>query len=325
LPFLLLLPCAAAAQDAVGPGDSIITLVVENDSLAGGSDQDYSSGVRLNYTGVKLRPHVLQKISTILPIIEINDKSSAYYSLGQSIYTPKDISNYSVDESDRPWGAFLYGAAGIATFTDDHIDEMELTLGIVGPAALGKPAQTFIHKHITNSPPPHGWSHQLKNEPGLIMAWQRTWPYAARGEIAGKPWAFRPYAGATLGNVWTYADAGFILQLSSFNAQWQDTPIRVQPAMPGTGIYDRADNNWGWSIFAGLEGRAIARDIFLDGNTLATSHSVNKNTFVGDATIGASITRNAIRISYAAVRRTKSFEGQAHPDTFGAMSIGLRF
>jgi len=35
-------------------------------------------------------------------------------------------------------------------------------------------------------------------------------------------------------------------------------------------------------LFAFVDGRAVGRDIFLDGNTFTDSHSVTRKTFVGD-------------------------------------------
>ena len=213
----------------------------------------------------------------------------------------------------------------MATLTDNHTDEVEATLGVVGPAALGRQAQSFIHKYLTDSPKPEGWSHQLKNEPGIMLAWQRGWPMFMSGHIESNFWSIKPYFGATVGNIRTYGDAGFTLSLSPYDSKWQDTPVRVRPAMPGTGIYEIPRNKWSWDIFSGIEGRAVAHDIFLDGNTFANSYSVQKNNFVADATAGVAFTYNNTRISYTLVYRTKEFKLQDDPEVFGALSLGVRF
>jgi lipid A 3-O-deacylase len=308
------------------PQKNIFSLVVENDSIGGGTDENYTSGVRLNYTKVGAEfPDIAHKIDRIIPTFEINKTSSIYYSLGQSIFAPKDITQATLNPDDRPWAAFLYGSLGMATLTDNHTDEVEATLGVVGPAALGEQAQKFVHKHITDSPTPEGWSHQLKNEPGLMLAWQRSWPGMMNGRIANNYWSLKPYLGATIGNIRTYSDVGFSIRLSPYESQWQDMPVRVRPAMPGTGIFEIPRNKWSWALFSGLEARAVARDIFLDGNTFANSHSVEKKNVVADATVGAAMTYNNTRISYTLVYRTKEFELQEDPQIFGALSLGIRF
>ena len=308
------------------PQKKIITLVVENDSLGGGTDKNYTSGVRINYTNIGAKfPDIAYKIDRLVPTFEINKTSSIYYSLGQSIYTPRDITLATSNPDDRPWAAFLYGSLGMVTLTDNHTDEVEATLGIVGPAAMGEWAQKSIHKHLTDSPDPEGWSHQLKNEPGFMLAWQRGWPMFMNGHIGDNFWALKPYLGVTVGNVKTCSDAGFTLSLSPSESKWQDAPIRVRPAMPGTGIYEIPQNKWSWALFSGLEARAVAHDIFLDGNTFANSHSIEKNIFVADANAGAALTYNNTRISYTVVYRTKEFDSQDSPEIFGALSVGVRF
>lgn len=306
--------------------NKIFTLVMENDMFGGGTDRNYTSGIRLNYTEVGAKfPAIAHKLDKLIPTFRINRTSSIMYSFGQNLYTPRDITQAVADPNDRPWAAFLYGSIGMVTLTDNHTDEIEATLGVVGPLALGEQAQKLIHKNISNSPIPRGWDNQLKNEPGVMLGWQRGWPMKLKGHIGKKFWSVKPYVGTTLGNVKTYANAGFTLRLSPADSIWQDSPIRVRPAMPGTGIYEIPPHNWSWSFFTGLETRAVARDIFLDGNTFANSPSVDKKTLVTDATAGVSTTYKNTRISYTLVYRTKEFALQDRPEIFGAISAGIRF
>jgi lipid A 3-O-deacylase len=309
-----------------GPKKKIITLVVENDSLGGGTDKNYSSGVRINFTNTDVKfPDIAHRIDKMIPTFEINRTSSIHYSFGQNLYTPRDVTRASLDPDDRPWAAFLYGSLGMVTLTGNHADEVEATLGVIGPAALGKVTQKFVHKHLTDSLNPKGWSNQLKNEPGVMLAWQRSWPIAISGRVDDNFWSIKPYVGATAGNIYTYGSAGFTLRLSPYHSRWQDTPLRVRPSMPGTGIYEIPSNTWSWALFSGIETRAVARNIFLDGNTFTNSHSVDKEFFVIDATAGAALTFKNTRLSYTLVYRTDEFKKQDDPEIFGALSLGLRF
>lgn len=135
----------------------IITLIVENDFLGGGTDENYTSGVRINYTNIDVKfSEIAHHIDRLIPTFDINRTSSIYYSFGQNIYSPRDITRTSLNPDDRPWAGFLYGALGMVTLTDNHTDEVEATLGIVGPAALGELTQKFVHKHFTDSLTPGG-------------------------------------------------------------------------------------------------------------------------------------------------------------------------
>src|SRR5690606_25591645 len=104
------------------------------------------------------------------------------------------------------WAGFLYVSAGLNSTTRNHVDDVELTLGVVGPAALGEQTQKFVHKNITDSPRPMGWDNQLNNEPALMLSWERSWPERYGFDALGWEAAAVPHLGATIGNVYTYAN-----------------------------------------------------------------------------------------------------------------------
>ena len=101
--------------------------------------------------------------------------------------------------------------------------------------------------------------------------------------------------------------------------------MRVRPALPGTGFFEIPEKKWSWSLFGGVEGRLVGRNIFLDGNTFRDSYSVDKNYAVGDANAGVALTYDQMRISYTLVYRTKEFETQDENTVFGALNLGYRF
>ncbi|WP_025897017.1 lipid A deacylase LpxR family protein [Sneathiella glossodoripedis] len=309
--------------------DTIITVIIENDSIGTrGTDKNYTSGVRLGYYDINAElPEIAYIIDDYIPTFEITKRSSVFYSLGQNLYTPQDITQTAHDPDDRPWAAHLYGSMGLVTQTDNHLDELEVSIGVVGPAALGEQAQKFVHKYVTpDSPTPKGWSHQLKNEPALMIGWQRRYyPESLSAEIFGLSASASPYFGATLGNVHTFANAGLNFRLTPYEETRQDAPMRVRPALPGTGYFEPPKDSWSWYAFAGIETRAVARNIFLDGNTLADSHSVDKKYLVADANAGLALTYDRYRISYTLVYRTREFDGQDEPSVFGALTFGYRF
>jgi hypothetical protein len=78
-------------------------------------------------------------------------------------------------------------------------------------------------------------------------------------------------------------------------------------------------------LFAGIEGRAMARNIFLDGNTFTDSPSVDKKTLVYDANVGVSLTYGKTQISYTLNWRSREFFAQDKSSLFGAISIGYKF
>ena len=348
--FALVPATGAMAEEMVGPKDpakvereakksvernpyeNYLSFSYENDLIGDGTDKYYTSGVRMTYFNVNtVVPDVIDDAAKSVPGFDINATTGTYFTLGQNLYTPSDIQTSAPQDGDRPYAAWLYGSIGIATLTEDHIDDIELTLGVVGPEALGEQTQKFIHTHITDSPTPKGWRNQLDFEPGVVLSWQRRWPQGPNGDWSvdfGNDFRMNaePNFNVTLGNIYTYAGTGLLLTFGPYQDTLQDTPPRVKPALSGTGYFDVPDQKWGWYTFAGFDARVVGRNIFLDGNTFDDdSPSVDKKPLVGDAVAGVAFTLYDYRLSYTANYRTKEFDGQSDDTIFGSITLTTRF
>ncbi|MGB9499156.1 MAG: lipid A-modifier LpxR family protein [Dissulfuribacterales bacterium] len=86
-------------------------------------------------------------------------------------------------------------------------------------------------------------------------------------------------------------------------------------------ICDTHQKKIGIQFFAGVEGRAVLYNIFLDGNTFTDSPSVDKKPIVADFMTGISISRGPIQLSFAYVNRTKKFETQKKAQNFGILGV----
>lgn len=303
------------------------TISSENDLFGSGYDRDYTNGIRFTYFDVgREQPRLIHWLADVLPIFQINKTTTSYYSLGHNLYTPHDITLTNHVEGDRPYAGFLYGSVGVSTLVDNYVDDFEFTLGIVGPSTLGKQVQTEYHKLI-NAKEPKGWQHQLSDEPVAMLSWERSYLGLWRGKIGDSLYTrFNPHFGVTLGNVYTYANAGFSIDLVPQDMPWQTRPVRVRPAIPGSGFFETPDSGHSWMLFAGVDARAVARNIFLDGNTFKDSYSVKKEPIVYDAEIGAAYTYKQLRISYTFNWRSKEFKSPySQESTFGSISVNYRF
>lgn len=322
IPVLYTLPDSLKNSNA-----RFLTISAENDYFASSTDKDYTNGIRFSYVDVgNQQPFYVDWLDRLSPNFEKNATTTSYFSFGQNLYTPQDIKATEMNKNDRPYAAFTYISGGLATATGNHIDSAEITLGWVGPSALGKPVQTEFHKLI-NADQPMGWQHQLRDEPGIILSLERQYPGLVSLDFtAQKQLRFTPHIGVSLGNIYTHAGAGFTLSLTPSNAKWQDQPVRVRPAIPGSGIFLTDENNWSWMAFIGAEARLVGRNIFLDGNTFKNSHSVDKRPLVFDATAGLTFNYKTWRIGYSINWRSKEFSSPLAKDqVFGAVSIGHRF
>ena len=134
-----------------------VSFSFENDSIGGGTDQAYTNGVRLTWFNANTKvPAFMDTIADPIPTFDINHTTSTVFTFGQNMYTPEDITVRELQEDDRPYAGWLYGSIGLLTVTDNHIDELDFTLGIVGPEALAEPVQEFVHDAI-DARDPSGW------------------------------------------------------------------------------------------------------------------------------------------------------------------------
>lgn len=311
-----------ARADDKGP---VISAQFENDMFFGDSDRHYTHGSRFAYlTGEDDVPDWVLNLGRLMPFYEEQPHMRVSYALGQSIFTPDDVTRAAPDPTDRPYAGWLYGAAGLVTYGEDGArqDSLELALGVVGPWSLAEDVQTTWHRWF-DFRDPKGWDSQIENEPGFVFSWDTQDRVFHREVADGLAVDLTPNWGLSVGTVMTHANAGVTLRLGD-GLTGDFGPPRIRPSLPGSGFFTTGDGLT-WYVFAGLGARAVARNIFLDGNTFEASASVDKEILVGDAQAGFSIGYRDLRIGYTQIFRTREFEGQDDPDVFGAISLSFRF
>ncbi len=335
----LLFASRVAAEDEKKIQEESLTFsfYFENDLFAD-TDQNYTNGVKLTWISPDLTryaesgqlPEWGLKIVQCLPFInESGFQRNIAFSVGQNMYTPEDISRSDLIEDDRPYGGWLYLGAAFHSKNEERLDSMEIQLGMVGPASFAEETQTFVHR-LRDIQIPRGWDNQIKNEPGLAVVYERKWRSLVMGNPGGIGFDAIPHLGATIGNVYTYANAGLELRLG-WNLPIDFGTSLIRPAGDSNAPSGTADlrlsgrREFGVHLFGALNGRAVLRDIFLDGNTFRDSHSVDKKTFVGEAVAGIGLNYGRFKLSYAQVFQTKSFDIQKDNHSFGSITISFSY
>jgi hypothetical protein len=340
LALLSTAPFQSAAWSEPSPNPqnkSTFIFYLENDIFAG-TDKNYTNAVKFSWIsrhlekvegGRGLANWSQWFIDHTTAVDHDEYMHNLALSFGQNIYTPRDTFVPTLIEYDQPYAGWTYLSAALHSQNFKLLNSLELSLGIIGPASLAEETQKIVHEWI-NSDELQGWDNQLSNEPGLMLTWQRFWRVLR--EPLGKGFAYDaiPHAGVTLGNVFTYANLGGELRFGyNLPADFGTSLIR-----PGGGTASPVSigdprlesfSKFGFSLFAGLDGRAIARNIFLDGNTWKESHSVDKNHFVADIASGVSVVYKPVKLTYTHVYRTKEFKDQDGGQFFGSLSISLTF
>ncbi len=331
-PALLALAAPLRAADtppAVSPVEPLkfgsVSIYIENDKFFAGSDQYYTNGFKLsalsaplsNFTDTSV-PAAPRWVATHLnALVPSGSDAKLGLSLGQNIYTPVGIHTPTPNPADRPYAAWLYVGAVFQKYdlATGVLDAFEVNLGVVGPAALGGEIQNGFHDLIGVAHA-EGWSHQIHNEPGLNLAFERKWRFQTAGAHTGLGADLITHAGASLGNVFTYADVGLEVR-----GGWRIPADFGTNLIRPSGDSNSTREGFGAFLFGGVDGRAVARDITLDGNSFRNSVSVPKKNFVADFQVGLGLGSKHWQLTYTQAVRTKEFDGQVKASNFGSISV----
>lgn len=190
----------------------ILTFQLEND-LFTGTDRHYTNGVRVSYLSAENNvPDWVENLARPLPFFADEGNLRVAYALGQTMYTPEDITIAAPQPDQRPWAGFAWGTIGLTNDAGSRLDNLELILGVVGPASQADDTQEFVHDLIDTTDP-NGWDNQLHNEPIVNLSYKRSWRGWAEFETVGLEVDTTPYVGGALGNAFTHANAGFLLRV----------------------------------------------------------------------------------------------------------------
>ncbi len=324
-----------AAQDEINGGS--LSIYFENDLFAG-TDRYYTNGVKIGWSSTDLEKFSdTPYASPLLPILNripyINNsgyQKNLTFALGQNIYTPDDTESKALVKGDRPYAGWLYGAVGIVLKNAAVRESFVLNIGVVGSWSFAEDAQRMVH-HARNLAVPRGWANQLHNELGAVGVYERTWRWPHHDRRVGLDWEFLPHAGLALGNVYDYVNGGGELRIG-FNLPDDFGTPGIGPAattatpLEGAQQADRARAfDLGFYVFARADGRVVAHDIFLDGNTFGNSASVGHKWLVADLSVGASVNYKNTKLTYALNYRTLEFDGQKEGALFGSISLDVAF
>ncbi len=304
-----------------------IQIFIENDFLAG-TDRYYSNGLKVGFGAQKEAwPKPVQHwLESVYRYLGQDKGYEQGFFLGHNIYTPRDIKIVEAQPNDRPWAGWLYAGWALQrldTTTPVHkLDTLELNVGVIGPPALAKEVQTEWHKLI-GAPEPRGWAHQLPTEPGFMLGYLKKWKFG------GDRLDIIPHAGATVGTVLTFARAGGIVRLGKNLSGFGPDSVEAGGAMlQGTHKKNPGRPRCEYYLFAGFDVRAVAYNVFLDGNFFRSSPSVDRKDGVYDVLAGLSLRYETVRVSFTQIRRSEEFSSNgigSGRQTFHSLNFGMEF
>lgn len=325
--LLFLLPAVAPALADVHadykPRAGFLSIQLENDLWGSGADRHYTHGTKISVMPAKGARGWLKDTLGLIPFFDQQGETALEFSVGQNLFTPDDIEREDLIEYDRPFAGWLYASMAALSMIEDRQDyrsgnSIQFTLGIVGPSAGAETVQRVVHE-IVDTRTPGGWDNQLGDEPGIVLAYARLWECLFAHEGIKTEHGIAPHVVAALGNIYTYLGTGVMLRFGK-NLRDDFSPPAISPSFPGTSYFKKRAG-FSWYVFTGIEGRYVARNIFLDGNTFKESHSVDRKPLVADFQIGIVLRYRNIRISLSDAFRSKEFRGQDAISEYGAINV----
>lgn len=272
----------------------------------GNFDRNYTQGSRMNrFAPADVLPVPVRWLADRLPGFGARGAERQFgLTSGQEIYTPDALSKRTPIFDDRPYAGWLY-VGGILTRRDERVmRSLEVQVGTTGPVSCADDVQRWWH-HRLGIRQPQGWRYQLHDEPGLVVSYQqrcRPWGRRRHADLV-------PHGGVTLGNVHTEASLGgtlrFGLPLPDDFGPWRNAPM--------TSARTRFD----LYLFARVEGRGVARNLFLDGNTLGRSLRVTRLPFLYETQLGAAGRWHRLGFRYTSSYTRQEFRERPYSEKYG--------
>lgn len=309
---------SSAAEPAAGPKNAL-SVRDENDAI-GGDDVNYVNGISVALTreGEGLLGGVWDLAG------KSEGKRFATYELTQLIFTPFHTGFSNPPANEHPYAGLLYLGFTTHLMQDKSLHSLKLMLGLVGPSAFAEDVQSFVHR-VEGYDQPKGWGHQLKDEPVANLVYEYRRKYLLTSPDAALGVEVIPMGGAFLGNYLIQATTdvqcrvGYHLP-NDFGA----TVLRGSSYLPFPQETE-AHHNWGIYGFAGGGASVVARNLVLDGNSFATSRSVDKRIFLPAAEVGASLWTRNFQTTFSYVMWGKEFYGQPSQESYISGLISVFF
>lgn len=313
-----------------------LNLYVENDVIAG-TDRNYTNGAKISWISPDVtRFKDIKKAAWLDFVVKnlpyINDEGlqrNVVLSLGQNMYTPQEIWRDDLITDDRPYGGWLYLGFGFHSKNERSLDSWEINLGAVGKWSGAADTQKIVHELI-DSPRPRGWHNQIGDEPGLNFVYLHKKRVAFDGRRDSWAWEAFYHYGGSLGNVATYLNSGLEARVGwKLPSDFGSALIRMgdngsAPTADDDPRFQEGWNSLGFALHSSLDARYVARDIFLDGNTFKDSiHTVDKIPWVGEASLGATLSAGRWKFSYTQVFRSRQYTLQDKAHTFGSLNLSV--
>lgn len=284
-----------------------VRLTYENDFFAM-SDEYYSQGINLEFAAPAIQKFLLTKLlfrNKHLP-------SVTGIALEHQGFTPTNLLTGDVLQHDRPYSSSLM-LKTFSTVTNPYTNHRlatQLSLGVMGPWAMGKEIQIAIHEKINPDKVPKGWKNQVHND--IIVNYQLEYE---QGLLIKRNFMITGKGGASAGTYNARFSSGFALMGGYFNNPFQFATTRNKNFQ----IYLYAEPQLNLVLYdATLQG-----GLFNDRNPYTLGRD-EISRFVFQQNAGLVIKINAFTLEYSQTVITREFK-TGSPHSWGSIRIAVAF
>ena len=339
---------AADADPGLPGGDGYLTFYLDND-LFGGTDRDYTNGIRLSwisegepllnvFPGRRLLEQIagdggdykiIRRISGFDEASVRNETLELNYGLSvtQKMFTPQDFASPTQPEGERRYAGWLGLGFSVHARDARALNSVELILGTTGENSLAEGAQNLIHD-LRNIEKFQGWQDQIPNEVTLDLSFRQKRRAAFLPEdsdgfgIDGlTEWGMRLGSFRTLASFGGLFRAGFHLPMDFSDPRLSSTAYSHRYFEHG----ERSTQRWSAFSLFGFNVAGIGHDASLDGPLLRDFDTGNeREPWVGELYAGFGVRWRLLEISYLHTWRTKEYEEQDGGFNFGSLAFRLR-
>ena len=279
---------------------------------------------RVSYTPNSSNPDWFQWLRPFLIWTDQRSPVKVSYSVEMEALTPNSTAK-ARGEAARPHAGHLAFDARVAVAEplsgrQQQIEQYDFVVGLVGPASGAQLVHNEFHDIISTETDP--WD-EIKSELILNLNYEygrRFFLLEPRNPVNVE---FHPYAGVALGNALTYGSLGLSLRFGGNLDRDLGAP-RQRLLLSGENFAEPGDY-WVWNVSLGMEGRAMAHSVFINGNAFRDTASVDSKDFVYDVQLGFEVGYGANRLSIMNVYRSREFKGQKRATEFIRMAASTSF
>ncbi len=352
--FLLLLLGTSVAGFAEGKKTAIFpdftggTFGVYGDNdIFTGTDQDYTSGVRLswlsdyssNSNSVPAFQYHANRLSEALAsnrftssLWGLDHQQGVDYRYGvgltQQIFTP-EVFDGPRPLDERPYAGWLGLGLSVHISDKNVVNSITGSIGVVGPASLAEETQDFIHR-VIDTDLFDDWDSQIPNELtfDLTFSQKRRFHYFSEEDFALFPFALNgsTEVALSLGSRLTAATLGWHFQLG-YNLPEGFSDSKLSPTSNSLSWdIDPSQSNLSCFLVAGIEGKAVLHDITLDGPVFRSfDTNASSQPFTFDFYYGAAVRYKSCEFIYTQTIRTKEYTSQANSQRFGSLAFRIHY